>query len=524
MFLLFGCYYHSSLVFVFEVTMERVKHLLKQMYPAYNKNHTLTSIDARDTISYPAIPLSTIYPSAAKELRQTYQYDESLASLEKYGRDISSAKRISPPNAVIFPQNKQEIVNIVKFCNSHKPNPIAIVPYSAGTGLESHTTSLPNRVSISLSFKNMDKLLSVYADDMQCTVQPGIGFMKLNKLLSPYKLFLGVDPAPSACIGGMVSTCCSGPSAVRYGTMRNQVINLTIVLCDGTIIKTGQRAIKSVAGYDLNGLFIGSEGTFGIIVEATLRLRPVYKYIEIAQAIFDNDDWYGIGQCVKEINSSGVNLAAFEFLDSNMVNDCKKYDPKANLIENKNVIMFKFTAPTKQHIDADISVIKSIVKKYSEYPFVWSKNEKERHRLWNVRKNCFWANKFAHKGLNDISTDVGVPFSKFSECIRTCKIEMDKSILYCAIVGHIGDSNWHAAILYDAKDPNQVKEAFRLNEFIVNTALKLEGTCTCEHGVGKNKRKFLPQELGHDTVNFMKRLKKHIDPNNIFCPGNVVNV
>eukprot|EP01084_Bolivina_argentea_P129828 229255_1 len=505
--------------------MDRILHLMNHLDKRHNYK-TLLPSHTRDTTSYQAVPLSHIYPNTVQILQQIFhnRYNETIPVLEKHGRDINDAARTSPPNAVIFPQTKQEIIDLIKLCNSHKPKPIAIVPYSAGTALEGHITASPNRTTISISFAKMNQILSIYPNDMMVTVQPGIGFMKLNKQLQKYKLLLGCDPSPSACIGGMIATCCSGPSAIRYGTMRNQVINLTIVLANGTVIKTGQRAIKSVAGYDLNGLFIGSEGTLGIIIEATLRLRPMPVYIEIAQAAFECNDWFSIGECIKEINLSGVVLAAFEFMDNLMVNDCKKYDPKANLIENKNIILFKFSGPTKEHISADINVIKNIVQKYSKYPFVWSKTEKERRILWNIRKNSFWANKFANPGKNSISTDVAVPYSNFSECIKQCKMEMDKSVLYAPIVGHIGDGNWHASIWYDARKEEQVKEVHRLMEYIVNCALELNGTCTAEHGVGKNKKKFLYKELGHNAVEFMKSLKKHIDPNGILCPGNVVDV
>merc|ERR1712228_531298 len=376
--------------------------------------------------------------------------------------------------------------------------------------------------SITINISKMNKLLSVHQHDMQCTVQPGVNWVKLNKKLVAYNLFLGVDPAPAACIGGMVGTSCSGPSALRYGTMRNQIVNLTVVLSDGRILKTGQRAIKSVAGYDLNSLFCGSEGTLCIVTECVLKLRSIPQFVEIAQASFD--DMESIGKCVREINACGVSLAAFEFMDDCMLRDCKKYDKKVDIVLDKQVILFKFAGPSKEHIAADISLIQGIVGKYSEYPFKWSKDEESRHRLWMVRKMSFWAAKFANPRMDCLITDVAVPFSNFNESLVVCKKEIAKSWLNGPIVGHIGDGNWHSVIFFDKNKQKDIDEAQRLNDFIVQSALKLDGTCTAEHGVGKHKVKWLKHELGDNTVEFMKDLKKHIDPKLILNPGNIIKV
>lgn len=467
--------------------------------------------------------LSQQYPVLFNALKQIFndRYCEELKVLRSHGKK-RTGKVI--PNAVIYPKSTQEVVTLVKLCNNHKP-PIPIIPFTAGTSIEAQILPQSSaNCTISIDFsKHLNKLIAVYPQDMQCVVQPGINWYKLNKILSKHNLFLATDPSPRAGIGGMIATCCSGPSAVKYGTMRHQVINLTIVLSNGTIIKTGQRAIKSVAGYDLNGLFVGSEGTLGIIVQATLRLRTLYKYNEIGQAIFDTMDMRQIGDCVKEINQTGVELAAFEYMDDKMIQDFNKYDPTVN-IPNGQLIIFKFQGPTQKHIDADIKLIRNIVMKYSKYPLRWSKNEKERKRLWSVRKVSFLASRVIYKGLTSISTDVAVPFSKFGECLLKCKKEIDESILHCVILGHIGDGNFHVGIFYDPNIKKQVLEMKRLNYFIVDLALKLNGTCTAEHGVGKRKKKFLEKELGTNTVQFMKKLKRYIDPNCILSPGNIVDV
>eukprot|EP01083_Nonionella_stella_P008868 25670_1 len=469
--------------------------------------------------------LSSVYPSIASQLTSIFgdRYTENDEILLKHGREVIGSARSRPPTAVIYPLSTDEVVQATKLCNTHEP-PINLIPYSAGTSLESHILSqnAHNRISITLNFSKMNKIVAIYQDDMQCTVQPGVNWVELNKHLSSYNLFLGVDPAPAACIGGMVATSCSGPYAVRYGTMKNQIINLEVVLSDGTVIKTAQRAIKSVAGYDLNSLFVGSEGTLGIVTQATLRLRAVPKHVEIAQASFDDLD--GVGQCVKEVNASGIGLAAFEFMDETMLANCKKYDAKVDLILDKPIILFKFVGASKEHVTADIKLIKAIVAKYTQYPFKWSEDEASRNRLWKVRKMCFWAAKFANPGKECIITDVAVPFSAFNESLVLCKREMDKSWLNTPIVGHIGDGNWHTVLFFDKNKPKDVEEAQRLNDLIVKTAIKLNGTCTAEHGVGKHKVKWLKHELGQNTVDFMKSLKQHIDPNLILNPGNIVAV
>ncbi|ETO17531.1 D-lactate dehydrogenase, mitochondrial precursor [Reticulomyxa filosa] len=360
---------------------------------------------------------------------------------------------------------------------------------------------------------------------MQCVVEPGVNVHYLNSqvLIPKYGLFLGVDPAPAACIGGMVGTCCSGPSAFQYGTMLNQVINLTLVLWDGTVIKTGQRAVKSVAGYNLNGLFVGSEGTLGIVTEITLRLRAVPKWTEIAQAYFD--DMVSVAKCQNDILQSGIQLAAFEFLDNVMVTACQDYNPKGiqSLIRNKHLMIFKFAGPSKKHIHADIECIQEIVKKYSKYPFIFSTDEQERKRLWNTRKAAFWAAKAINNSKDVIITDVAVPYSNLGDILVKVKKELDASPLVGPIIAHIGDGNFHSCLLYDNKNVLEIAEAKRLCNFIVDLALQLEGTCTAEHGVGLRKKEYLFKEFGNHTVQFMSNLKHFIDPIGIFNPGKIVD-
>ena len=496
--------------------MFRLHKLLDQL--SYNNSDKI--ICNHNVVSQQQQPLlSQKYPELTSKLKNILgsRYSEDNKILYKHGREVIGYARSSPPNAVIFPINTEEVVKIVKLCNNNNP-PISLTPYAAGSSLEGHIINKDGGITI--SFAKMNKILKVYPTDMQCVVEPGVNWVKLNKYLKQYNLFIGVDPAPAACIGGMVGTCCSGPSALKYGTMRNQLINLEIVLPNGNIVTTGQRAIKSVAGYDLNGLFCGSEGTLGIITKITLQLRVIPKYVEVGQALFDtiND----IGNCVKEINKSGVMLGAFEYMDPNMINDLIKFDPKINLIKNKYIIMFKFVGPTKDHINGDIKLIKSIVKQYTKYPFRWSSNNKERERLWHARKMAFWASKFAYPGKECFVTDVAIPQSKFGEHLILCSKKLSQSNIGYSIVGHIGDGNWHSVLFFDPKNKKEINEAKRLNQFIVHSALQMEGTCTAEHGVGKGKRKYLTRELGQNTVDLMKTIKYSIDPNNILAPGNIV--
>lgn len=464
-------------------------------------------------------PLTKQYPGVYNELvsvlgedRVTLDKDE----LEQRGKEASGYATPSNPQVVVFPETTQHVSDIMKIANRKK---IPVIPYAAGTSLEGHTVAV--RGGICIDMKNMAEVLQVNEEDMDCVVQPGVQWMELNEHCQPYGMFLGVDPAPGACIGGMCGTCCSGTNAVRYGTMKDQVLNLTVVLADGRIVKTGQRARKSSAGYDLARMFVGSEGTLGIVTEATLRLRNVPEHMSMARVTFPSV--HAACSAVIEILQKGVMLGAIEIMDEVMVKAVNKY---AGLeLPMKPTILFKFTG-TYEHVQDDIRVVKDITKKHTNEGYHFAKTKEESAELWGARKHAFWAAQmYDDENPKEImATDVAVPISKLADCIMETKRELDESFLFCPIVGHVGDGNFHTVIAFDPLDERENHEAHRLNQLMVHRAIGMEGTCTGEHGIGIGKKEYLIPEMGENAVELMKIVKKALDPNNILNPGKIIDI
>lgn len=436
--------------------------------------------------------------------------------LEQRGKEVSGYATPSNPQVVVFPETTQHVADIMKIAHARN---IPVVPYAAGTSLEGHTVAV--RGGICIDMKEMDRVLAVNVEDMDCVVQPGVGWMQLNDHCQEFGMFLGVDPAPGACIGGMCGTCCSGTNAVRYGTMKDQVLNLTVVLSDGSVIKTGQRARKSSAGYDLARLFVGSEGTLGVVTEATLRLRNVPDHMSMARVTFPSV--HAACSAVIEILQKGVQLGAIEIMDEEMVRAVNK---NSNLtLPIKPTIFFKFTG-TKNHVADDIAVVKTITTRHTKEGYHFCSTTEESDELWGARKHAFWA---AQSMLDDpdkeiMATDVAVPISKLADCIMATKKELDASFLFAPIVGHVGDGNFHSVIVFDPKNPTENEEAHRLNVSMVKRAISMEGTCTGEHGIGIGKKEYLAPELGEGSVELMKTLKRALDPKNILNPGKIIDV
>eukprot|EP01113_Clastostelium_recurvatum_P044012 TRINITY_DN7377_c0_g1_i4.p1 TRINITY_DN7377_c0_g1~~TRINITY_DN7377_c0_g1_i4.p1 ORF type:complete len:544 (-),score=128.86 TRINITY_DN7377_c0_g1_i4:1-1632(-) len=462
------------------------------------------------------VPLDQAFPVAYQELHSLLgdRVTTSPVAIEPYGKEGSGYMAPQYPQAVVWPLSTEEVAEIVKICAKHG---IPIVPYAAGTSLEGHTTS--PKGGVTMDIKRMGGVLKLNAQDMDVVVQPGIGWMELNDYLRPHGFFLGVDPAPGACIGGMCGTCCSGTNAVRYGTMKDQVVNLTVVLADGTIVKTGQRARKSSAGYDLARLFVGSEGTLGIVTEATLKVRNIPEYTALARVSFD--DVHAASAAVIEILQKGVPLGAVELLDEEMV---KAVNQHSGLdLPITTCLLFKFTGPTP-HVRHDIDVVRDITGRYTTHGYHWTRTEEESETLWMARKTAFWAAQSMRPGRRLMATDVAVPISRLAECISETKKELDASFLFCPIVGHVGDGNFHVVIMFDPEDPREAEEAHRLNSNMVLRAISMEGTCTGEHGVGIGKKKYLSIEKGEEAVRLMQTLKRALDPQNILNPGKIVDV
>jgi D-lactate dehydrogenase (cytochrome) len=416
------------------------------------------------------------------------------------------------PDAVAYVETAEEISEVLKACNKYK---IPIVAWGSGTSLEGHT--LPERGGISLNLSRMKKVIKLHAEDMDVIVEPGLTYNELNDLLKPHGLFFPVDPGPGASIGGMIGTSCSGTNAVRYGTMKDNVLSLKVALPDGRIIKTGNRARKSSAGYDLTHLFIGSEGTLGVVVEATLKLQniPAYKTVAICNFKTLKD----AGNTVLHMMRNGVRIGKVELLDDvciksvNMSSDVK--------LPEMPTLLFEFSG-TQNEVESTINFVKGITDKFSGTGFRYAKSNEERDEIWRARKEALWA----CPNLRDIPTetmitDACVPISSLADCLEETKKDIISHNLVAPIVGHVGDGNFHLFVLIDPKNPNEIEAAKHLNDKLVLRAIGMDGTCTGEHGVGVGKKKYLPIELGPETVNVMRALKKTLDPNNIMNPDKI---
>ncbi|RCV09590.1 hypothetical protein SETIT_2G041800v2 [Setaria italica] len=427
-------------------------------------------------------------------------------------------KAANVPDVVVFPSSQEEVQKIVMACNKYK---IPIVPYGGATSIEGHTLAPHGGVCIDMTL--MKKIKSLHIEDMDVVVEPGVGWIELNEYLKPYGLFFPLDPGkflvtwPGATIGGMCATRCSGSLAVRYGTMRDNVINLQAVLPNGDVVKTGSRARKSAAGYDLARLIIGSEGTLGVITEVTLRLQKLPSHSVVAMCNF---------KTVKDAADvaiatmlSGIQVSRVELLDEVQIR-------AINMANGKNLpevptLMFEFIGTEAYALEQTL-LVQKIANEHHGSDFVFVEEPEAKTELWKIRKEALWAG-FAMKPDHEaMITDVCVPLSRLAECISTSKQLLDASPLTCLVIAHAGDGNFHTIILFDPSKDDQRKEAERLNHFMVHTALSMEGTCTGEHGVGTGKMKYLEKELGIESLRTMKRIKAALDPNNIMNPGKLI--
>ncbi|XP_022842432.1 D-lactate dehydrogenase [cytochrome], mitochondrial isoform X3 [Olea europaea var. sylvestris] len=439
----------------------------------------------------------------------TVDYDDRYS----YGKPQNSFhKTVNIPDVVVFPRSQDEVSKIVKSCNKHK---VPIIPFAGATSLEGHTLSPNGGVCIDMS--QMKNIKSLNLDDMDVVVEPGIGWMELNEYLEPYGLFFPLDPGPGATIGGMCATRCSGSLAVRYGTMRDNVINLKVVLANGDIIKTGSRARKSAAGYDLTRLMIGSEGTLGVITEVTLRLQKIPQHSVVAMCNFPTIK--DAADVAIATMLSGIQVSRVELMDEVQVR-------AINLANTKNLpevptMMFEFIG-TEAYAREQTLIVQKIASEHNGSDFVFAEDPEAKKELWKLRKEALWACFAMVPNSEAMITDVCVPLSRLAELISRSKQELGSSSLVCTVVAHAGDGNFHTFILFDPNQEEQRKEAERLNHFMVHTALAMEGTCTGEHGVGTGKMKYLEEELGIENLRTMERIKDALDPNNIMNPGKLI--
>ncbi len=447
-------------------------------------------------------------------LRQLFgdRVSTSGAVRAHHGKDVSYHAG-HDPDAVVFPHTIDEVVEIVKVCARHG---VPVVPYGTGTSLEGHIAALHGGVCIDLG--QMDKILRVDAEDMDVTVEAGVTRKQLNRHLHDSGLFFPIDPGADASLGGMAATRASGTNAVRYGTMRENVLALTVVLADGRVIRTARRARKSAAGYDLTRLFVGSEGTLGVITEVTLRLYGVPEAVSVAVSAFPTID-DAVNTVILTIQS-GVPVARIELLDELTVEAVNAYSGLDNAVAP--TLFFEFHG-TEAGVAEPAETVQAIAADFGAGDFRWTTKTEERNKLWQARHDAYFATLALAPGKQGIATDVCVPISRLAECIAETRKDLEASSVVAPLVGHVGDGNFHLIYLIDPDDAVEVAEAKRLNERMVMRALAMDGTCTGEHGIGYGKLDFLLAEHG-EAVSVMRLLKQALDPDNIMNPGKVIRV
>ncbi|KAF2170082.1 hypothetical protein M409DRAFT_19689 [Zasmidium cellare ATCC 36951] len=407
------------------------------------------------------------------------------------------------PFAVVRPGSTEEVAEVMKICHKRK---IPVTGYSGGTSLEGHFAA--TRGGICIDFSRMDQLLALHKEDLDVVVQPAMGWELLNEELAEHGLFFPPDPGPGAMIGGMVGTGCSGTNAYRYGTMKDWVLSLTVVLADGTIIKTKQRPRKSSAGYDLTRIFIGSEGTLGLVTEATLKVIPKPQTTNVAVCTFPSIR--SAADCVFKVVGAGVPIAAIEILDDVQMRCINEVGSTSRQWKEAPTLFFKF-AGTPSSVKEHVGIVKDLAKKSGSKTFEFARNEQEQTELWSARKEALWSVMAQKKDDSDHvwTTDVAVPISRLPDIIEETKEDITKSGLMGSIVGHVGDGNFHAIILYNDKEHDVAEEVVHK---MVKRAIEMEGTATGEHGVGLVKRDYLPHEIGQEAVDLMRKMKQAFDP------------
>ena len=447
---------------------------------------------------------------AALQVQFGDRVSTAAATLAQHGKD-ESAHDIAPPDAVVFPTTTEEVAVIVKLCARHGT---PVIAFGVGTSLEGHVLAIHGGVCVDLS--RMNRVLAVHVDDLDSAVQAGVTRKQLNRELRSTGLFFPIDPGADATLGGMAATRASGTNAVRYGTMKENVLGLTVVLADGRVIRTGGRARKSSAGYDLTRLFVGSEGTLGIITEVILRLYPQPEAISAAVCAFPSVD--AAVRTVIQTIQTGVPVARCELLDALTITAVNRHS-KLSLREAP--MLFMEFHGSEASVAEQAETVQQIAKERGGMNFEWATRQEERTRLWQARHDAYPACRRLRPGNRAFSTDVCVPISKLAECIAESNEDIEKVSIPVALFGHVGDGNFHLVVLVDPDNPADAEEADALNRRVVMRALKMGGTCTGEHGVGMGKLDFLDAEHG-DAVAVMAAIKRALDPQNLLNPGKII--
>ncbi len=412
---------------------------------------------------------------------------------------------------VVFPESNEEISLILKLCNKHRT---PIIPFGTGTSLEGNV--IGNEDGITISMENMNKILEINEDDFDCRVQAYVMRKQLNEELKTKGIFFPIDPGADASIGGMAATSASGTMAVRYGTMRTVVSGLTVILANGDIINTGTRSKKTAAGYNLTNLFIGSEGTLGIISEIQLRLNPIPE--SIMSAICQFEDLESAVLTAQQVIQYGINIARIEMLNKDQMEISIKYSDLKDL-QIKPTLFFEFHGSENNNSES-IIIVESISNENGGSKFKWAKTTEERNKLWQARHDVYYSVKAEKKNIKVYTTDICVPISNLVEAIKFAELEIKNFGLRAPMVGHVGDGNFHVAIQYDPKNKDSYKVIREFSDKLINKALDLDGTITGEHGIGIHKKEYLAKQH-QDNLPYMKLIKKSLDPNNIMNPGKI---
>jgi D-lactate dehydrogenase (cytochrome) len=437
----------------------------------------------------------------------------SQAVREQHGNTTTWVAN-EPPDAVVFPQTTIDVQEIVRICAAQR---VPVIPFGTGTSLEGHVNAPLGGVSI--DFRDMNRVLTVHAEDLDCVVEPGVTRKALNEHLRDQGLFFPIDPGADASLGGMAATRCSGTNAVRYGTMKDNVLSLKVVLANGELMTTARRAKKSSAGYDLTRLIVGSEGTLGVITELTLRLSGIPEAIAAGVCPFPSVE----ACCEAAILTiqSGIPVARIELLDALQVRACNAYSKLA--LPETPMLFLEFHG-SDAGVAEQSQRFGEIAAELGGGPFEWATRPEDRSKLWQARHDAYWAGRALRPGSAAVATDVCVPISKLAQCVVETQRDIADSRLVAPILGHVGDGNFHLTLLVDLADAGEVARAKALSERLVARALAMDGTSTGEHGVGQGKMAYLPAEHGEAALDVMRAIKRALDPDGIMNPGKIVAV
>ncbi|MDC0150551.1 FAD-binding protein [Candidatus Pelagibacter sp.] len=449
------------------------------------------------------------------ELKKIFngRFSTSESTRANYARGEDTYEPILS-KAVVFPETNEEVSKVLKLCNDHK---IPVVPFGTGTSLEGNAVGNSNGITISL--EKMNKILSINAEDFDCRVQANVTRKQLNEYLREDGVFFPIDPGADAALGGMASTSASGTMAVKYGTMRTVISGLTVVLPNGDIIRTGSRTKKTSAGYNLTNLFIGSEGTLGIITEVQLRLSPIPE--SIMSAVCQFNDLESAVITSQEVIQYGIPIARIEMLNKDQMDLVINYS-KLDNYDALPTLFFEFHGSVESNKES-IKVVEELSKNNNGSDFKWAETLEDRNKLWQARHDCYYSVKAQGNNFKVYSTDVCVPISNLVECINFTEEEIKKLGLKAPMVGHVGDGNFHAIIGYDPSKKGEYEKIRTLSNKLIDKTLELEGTITGEHGIGLHKKAYLLKEHG-DNIPLMKSIKRSIDSNNIMNPGKIFDL